>query len=217
MVTHTGKNLSVIIATKADQNWQAFATWYSLSKNLPDASVRIICARNNSTPFQYFQWAKRLSIPVTHYTPLDPANSTASRLEILRRLPDIRILVIDSTVMAIDTLDESLLQRMEKEDKIFDSDAWFLKNYNLTELMDDYMLEGTGINIEENVLCSDVKTAENPRALVSCRKGCGKWIDTLKGCPFSNVNGLTTTEMNASENRVFDLWRQMCYLYSVVN
>jgi hypothetical protein len=213
----TGKDISVIIATEADQNWQTFATWYSCSKNLPEASVRIICARNNSTPFQYFQWAKRLSIPVIHYTPLDTTDTTASRLDVLRKLSALNLLVLNSSVMVIDTLEADMIRAMEKQDEIFDSEAWFLKNYNLTSLMNEYMLEGTGVNVEQNVLCSEVKTAENPRALVSCTKGCGKWIHTLKGCPFSNVNGLMTTEMNVSEKRVFDLWRQMCYLYSVVN
>ena len=64
MISETGKNLSVLILTEVGKDWETFATWYSIYKNLPNSNVSIICQRNEKAPFVLFQWAKRLKIPL---------------------------------------------------------------------------------------------------------------------------------------------------------
>jgi hypothetical protein len=221
MITETGNNLSVLITTETGQDWQVFGTWYSIYKNLPDAKVAITCARNNETPFQYFQWTKRLKIPVIHHNPFDPENPISSRMDavgkaISQNIVGDSILVIKSLIMTIDVLDQNLLQEFNSNSHIFDNDVWFLKQPNIPNMINEYLLDDKAIKTQENKLCSEAKETEDIRPIVSYRKGCGKWIDKLKGCPFSNANGLMTADMTSSENRIVELWKKMCTLYSVV-
>jgi len=221
MITENGNNLSVLIATQTGRDWEAFATWYSVYKNLPNAKVAIVCARNAETPFQYFQWAKKVNVPILRYNLFDENDPIASRMDaigkaISQKIIEDTVLVIKDLIMAIDVFDEKLLEQLNSSSQIFDNDVWFLKQPNIPDLMNSYLLDGNTIEIKEKILCSEAKESEDIRSLVSYHKGCGKWIHTLKGCPFSNANGLMTIDMTSCENRIVELWKKMCTLYSVV-
>ena len=221
MITESGNNLSVLITTETGQDWQTFATWYSIYKNLPNAKVAISCARNSETPFQYFQWTKRINVPVIRHSPFDTENPIASRLDaigkaISQKIIEGPVLVVKELIMTIDVLDQKLLEQLNSSSQIFDNDVWFLKQPNMPEMMNSFLLDGDTIKVQEKRLCSEAKDSEEIRSIVSYRKGCGKWIDRLKGCPFSNANGLMTADMTSSENRIIELWKKMCTLYSVV-
>ena len=221
MITESGNNLCVLITTETGQDWQTFATWYSIYKNLPNAKVAITCSRNSETPFQYFQWTKKLNIPTIKHNPFDEKNPISSRLDAIRKaieesLVQGSILVIKPLIMMIDILDQKLLETFNSKSQIFDNDVWFLKNPNIPDLLNGYLLEDDPIKIDKNSLCFEAKNLDEIHPIVSYQKGCGKWIDTLKGCPFSNANGLMTADMTSSENRIVELWKKMCSLYSVV-
>lgn len=221
MITETGKNLSVLITTETGKDWETFGTWYSIYKNLPDAKIAISIARNEETPFQYFQWTKRIDIPVLRHNVFDTENPITSRLDAIGKAISLKminspVLVVDALVMAIDVLDENLLEKLNSDSNIFDNDVWFLKQSNISNMLNTFLLEQNPIKIQEKSLCEEAKESQNIRSLVSYKKGCGKWIDKLKGCPFSNANGLMIADMNACENRIIDLWKRMCTLYSVV-
>jgi hypothetical protein len=224
MINHTGKNLSILITTKANQDWQTFATWYSFYKNLPEASVVIACVRSEETPYQYFQWAKRLRIKILYQKQLGE-NATLTRLNLVsmaRSLLQDNILVVPVYTMAIDTLDPQLVEIINSRETIFcpDNDVWLFKGIDqvgINEMINRYVLDD--IKIEEIKppisLIKEVKETEF-YPLVSYRKGCGKWIDTLRGCPLSNAEGLISGHMTVNENRVIELWKKMVNLYSVV-
>ena len=217
MISETGHNLSVLIITETGQDWETFSTWYSFYKNLPHAKVSIACARNSETPFQYYQWTKKINLPVTRHQLYDPENEISSRLDSIGKSKlTTNILAIKPLIMAIDVLDKKLLDQFNSENEIFDKDIWFLKDPNIPDILNSYVLGEKEIQIQEKSLYSEVKETEDIRPLMSYKKGCGKWIDTLKGCPFSNAQGLITAEMTASENRIVELWKKMCALYSVV-
>lgn len=221
MITETGDGLSVLIVTETGQDWQTFATWYSIFKNLPLAKVAITSARNDQTPFQYFQWCKRLSVPVLRHAQFDPKDKISTQLDAInkaltQKIVTSPVLVLPPLVMAVDVFDQKLLTLLNQERQIIDNDVWFLKEPNMDALMNAYLIDGKFDVVKENSLCVEAKDTEEIHPVVSYRKGCGKWIDTLKGCPFSNANGLMTASMTSNENRVFDLWKRMCNLYSVV-
>lgn len=221
MITETGNGLSVLITTETGQDWQAFGTWYSIYKNLPDAKIAISIARNEETPFQYFQWTKRINIPVIRHNMFDTENPIASRLDVIGKAISLKmiespILAIKPLVMAIDVLDQNLLEKLNSDSNIFDNDVWFLKQPNISDMMNTFLLKQIPIETQEKSLCEEAKESQNVRSLVSYKKGCGKWIDKLKGCPFSNANGLMIADMTSCENRIIDLWKRMCTLYSVV-
>lgn len=221
MITETGENLSVLITTETGRDWQTFATWYSIYKNLPNAKVSIVCVRNEETPFQYFQWTKKINIPVIRHNLFDKKDPIASRLDsidkaISQKLINGSILVIRDLIMAIDVFEPELVEKMNSSSQMFDDNVWFMKEPNIPNIMNSHLLDENTIKIQEKCLFSEAKETNEIRSLVSCQKGCGKWIDTLKGCPFSNASGLMNIDMTLCENRIIELWKKMCSLYSVV-
>jgi hypothetical protein len=202
MLTETGKDLNIIIITEIGQDWQAFSTWYSIYKNIPDANVAITCLRNQTTPVQCFQWCKRLNIPVS-YTKLN------DRLSLIPSdLLGETVLVLPSLTMVVDVLDKKVIDEVNSKETFFWSDGDILMFKGLNK---DTICE-CPVPIE---LIKDAKH-ESLCSLVDCRKGCGKWIPTLRGCPLSNAEGLISEDMTMNENRVIALWKQMVALYSAV-
>ncbi len=218
MISNIGNGLSVLIITETGKDWQTFATWYSLNKNLPEATVVIDCLRNEETPFQFYQWTKRVNIPIFHHKPFTTDDQTANWLDCINRCQSklgSQILVLTPLVMATAPLEEEVLHTLNASDLCIDPHFWFLRNQNIQQLIDKHFLD-EAISTTD-VLSAEAKTAENVHCLVSYKKGCGRWIDTLKGCPFSNAAGLVSSSMTVNENRIVELWKRMCSLYSVIN
>lgn len=68
MISPTGEGLNILIDCKyiPQHDWMVFASWYSISKNLPDAIVKIICQRSESKS-TIFRWPNRCLIPLKQY------------------------------------------------------------------------------------------------------------------------------------------------------
>ena len=216
MLTEYGKNLSVLIITEPGQDWQTFATWYSVFKNLPESNVAIASIRNNETPFQLFQWTKRLNIPLFYrkaFSDQKPLNVLDCILEGRRRkLLGQNILVMESLTMVL----EPITKYLKSDDVLIDDSVWLLKNPDVDDLMNECTLSETTFKHYNISLCPEVREAENLETFVSCKKGCGRWIHNMKGCPFSNAAGMVSEKMTINENRVIELWKRLCSLYSVV-
>lgn len=210
MITETGKNLNVLITTEPGKDWETFGTWYSIFKNIPEATIRITCQRNGKTPFQLFQWAKKVDVPVLHHAPFSE-DRTLNRLNAIK-LSGFKenVLVLEPLVIVTETLDPKIT-----EDTTFDVNAWFIRNESIDEIINDYVLDEKESPTGESI-CVEAKECEDTSCLVSYKKGCGRWIDTSKGCPFSNAAGLALTTMTINEHRVIELWKKMCPLYSAL-
>lgn len=63
----TGDGLSIIIDCKNtfQHNWMAFASCYSIYKNLPDAKICIQCERG--TDGEFFKWADKFNAKLRYY------------------------------------------------------------------------------------------------------------------------------------------------------
>jgi len=220
MVTETGKGLSILIATEVGQDWQTFACWYSFYKNLPLAKVVVSSLRNNEAPFQLFQWAKRLKVPLFYYEKLSDDRLiqmlAGAREGVERKLLGQEILVVPPSTLAIDVLSPKILNILHEQNLCRTGhDALFLRDANIADIINNIMLANEH-SLSDVDVCVEAKDCQKVRSLVSCRKGCGKWIDTSKGCPFSSAAGLTSIDMTANENRIIELWKKMCSLYSAV-
>jgi hypothetical protein len=220
MITETGKNLSVVIVTEVGKDWQTYSTWYSFYKNLPDADMSMVILRNDQTPYQMFQWAKRIQVPhvfdraMSHIILLNLLDAT--RTAIKKMAIGERILIVEPLTMAIDALSPDLLEMFNEDNALFENEGiLYLHDQNIDDLLNAIMLYEQS-PFEHQPLAPEAKDTEDLVSLVSYRKGCGKWIDTLKGCPFSNAAGLATATMTANENRIIELWKKMCSLYSTL-
>jgi len=212
----TKSQLSVVIATETSKDWQTFSTWYSFYKNMPEAKVCIACMRNGQLPFMLYQWAKRLKIPSFHYNPFseDEKCNWIKALTISKSrgyLTD-NVLIVRPLTIALEPIEITKIIT----DRIINEDTWFLKNPRPSDILNGYMLKDDDFSTSDEILCYDAKTTEDIKPLVSYTKGCGKWIDTLKGCPFSNAAGLVSDNMTVNENRIIELWQKMASLYSAV-
>lgn len=217
MITKFGKELSVLIITEPGYDWQAFASWYSVYKNIPDATIAIVSLRNNETPFQLFQWAKRLKLSLFHMQSLfnDPIAKKLNAVKEAkkRNLITENVLVISHLTMILEPFDANTLEILNKKTKL-SSNCLYLQNENIDNMLNDILLSNDTYNLEE--FCFEAKETECLSSIISYQKGCGKWIHTLKGCPFSNAAGLVNTNMTVNEIRIIDLWKRMCQLYSAV-
>lgn len=222
MILETGKNLSILIITDNDMNWQTFATWYSFYKNLPDSKIAIFCHRTESVPFMYFQWAKRLNIPRINGWPFvkdgpDVLNWLAAVNQCEQSgVISQPVLVVQPYVMALDLLEKSNLEKFSQKN-ILEKNIFFIKNINTKNAINEYFIDNKKIESSESEICLEANETNLPVSVVSYRKGCGRWIDTAKGCPFSSAGGLATSEMTINENKIIELWNKMVPLYSAVS
>lgn len=221
MISETGKNLHVLILTEPDKNWQTFATWYSIYKNWPDALTIIVSNRNGEMPFESFQWAKRLNIPLIHRNPFVEETECLDLLAAIKMAQDRNylgdfILVIRPLMMAIDVLDSNFLKCLNESKSWNDRGVWYLNKCNLDSLIEDFYLGDWNGPENINPLWVEANQSKQLCCLTSCKKGCGRWIDTSKGCPFSSANGLISDDMTVNELRINDLWRKMVPLFNSV-
>ena len=228
IISETGKNLDIVIVTKTAEDWRTFACWYSVSKKLPDARILLICNRTNRVELQYYQWAKRLQVPHLYNNPFcnEPIGDRLANFRTAwnHGLKGDSLLLLDYSTMVVDVLDNFWLSLMNDDcpGLIWD------ENVALSRKLDDkcydyflnnFMFKGNfdGLPIDMRVVCPEAKTALKPVSIVGTHKGCGRWIDTLKGCPFSNADAFIDDNMTINEHRIVGLWRKMVALYSVVN
>lgn len=223
-IAETGENLTILINSHTAEDWKAFASWYSIYKNLPNAKIILVCNRNHKIEFQYFQWAKRLKVPQLFQS---AGEASITRLRALagvlaKNLAAGPILCIDAAVMLTEPLDEFLLGLLNRDDYelAIGEDVWFSNRLTLKqveEIWNNYgLVGGPGVKTLEEKLCFEAKESEDGSCLVSFKKGCGKWIDSKKGCPFSSAAGMVADVMTVNELRVIELWKKMVPLYSAV-
>lgn len=211
-----GRDLSVVIITETGKDWETFATWYSIFKNLPEAGISIISLRNKETPFCLYQWTKRLNIPVSYQNCFTDGDKIANKLNALQKITfEEQMLVLEPLVVATTPLETNLINLFKNNDFCIDINVWFMRKPNISNLLDQYFLEENQFK-PNATLSIEAKESESPGCFVSYKKGCGKWINTLRGCPLSNAAGLVTPAMTVNENRVIDLWKRMCSLYSAI-
>lgn len=225
MITEYGDNLHVLFVPKVEEDWQTFGTWYSVNKNLPYASKSIIyrVEKQGIIPFQCFQWAKRLELPTIGLTDRKDEflNLIVALYKTIKEF-DKPILVMSPLHMATKPLTEDLLAIFNKDSKqlLWDEAGAGFCNLNAKELVllwESYTSEKQKRVAESVKLVEEANEIETPKSLVSYKKGCGKWIDTKKGCPFASAGGLVSETMTVNEQKIVELWRKMVPLYSSIS
>jgi len=71
-ISPTGYGLNIVISCEylRHHSWMAFASWYSIFKNLPDAKVQILCDRTG-LPEVLFNWTNKCKVPIYHVNKSD--------------------------------------------------------------------------------------------------------------------------------------------------
>jgi len=70
MIDHTGTNLGIIIDCDygVGHHWMAFASWYSIYKNLPDAQM-IVRPKRGMSKLLIFNWTYKCGVPCIFFSP----------------------------------------------------------------------------------------------------------------------------------------------------
>lgn len=99
MEASTGEGLDILITCERTylQNWMTFASWYSISVNLPDARVAIACSRS-AQKHLLFEWTNRCGVNFFQYQKdANPAEIAFSRKYLNTKTP----IILPPEVMAI--------------------------------------------------------------------------------------------------------------------
>lgn len=221
MIEKTGGGLQVVIATKSGLDWQTFACWYSLHKSLPDAEVVIVINRTTTVDWQYYQWAKRLRVPhIFQNAVFERQHAHYLQTASLCATDTLGTLVVSPWVMFVNPLNDHLHELFNDDMHVhtYDAHCMFLRyrgTQAFNKAIDDVML---GVSTAtESLIAHEAKDHSDPWPIISNYKGCGKWIHTMKGCPFSSATGMTGHDMTCNEWKIIEQWRRMVPLYNAVS
>lgn len=219
MIDEYGDNLHVLLISEVDDNWLSFSAWYSLRRNLPYAKVSLCYLKNpKNVPTSYFQWAKRIGIRCFGMRPKESevSNFIHALAYLMKEFDDRNYLVMNSASLALQPL--SLPLRENLSGFKYDAKGACFSDFDVSSLSllyDNYMLYNK--QPEPLEILHEARDSESFESLISISKGCGKWIDKMKGCPFSSVSGLLGESMTVNEQKIFDLWRDLVPLYHALN
>jgi hypothetical protein len=224
MISETGENLDIVINTRTGEDWKAFAAWYSITKNLPDSRIFLVCNRTMKVEIRNFQWAKRLSVRHVFQNPVfhDDISNWLQMVSVAqeRGLAGRNVLLIDAKTMVLSPLDEVTIVYFNQQDYKLsvNQSALFVNGCDIDTvktMIDNVALDGDpGFVVDTARFCFEAREEPELRPIVSYRKGCGKWIDSMKGCPFSNASEFISEAMEPNELRIIEMWRKMVPLYS---
>jgi len=224
MISKLGDNLTVLLVAKVEEDWQAFGTWYSVQKNLPYAKCLLTyIRRDHETPFQMFQWAKRVGLKTIGVTSrkADPlVDYLACLVAAYNEVGSKRFLLLPSHCIVTDALSDELVEKFNEHQLWMDTECMLpaysaMNSLALENAYNDSVLGSELSHVQKTTICREAKS-EEPHSIVSYRKGCGRWIDKMKGCPYSSAGGLIEEIMTVNESRIISLWEKMVCLYSSV-
>jgi hypothetical protein len=200
-ISSTGQGLNVLIrceASLAHHDWMAFASWYSLTKNLPDAEVHVLCC--GPPQYDFLRWAKKVDVRF-----ISQGRPKSGFYESLPR----PVIVINPTVMAVRELVPNLLAHLQK------SGDWSSPDGEARLLTENGEPWKPVDWLEAPATVNDWVT------FISYAEGCGKfvagrWIN--KGeCPFDRAARLGKEFMSCNEIRILKLWQQLSSLYPTLS
>lgn len=123
MITKTGDNLIIAINCEylPHHNWMTFASWYSISKNLPDAKCLILCKRGLHKQNLY-EWAHKCKIPIYYLKDTELFDKNKIGLS-----DSVEVKSIECSVMAINTWNDNSIGPFDVQ---ADSDCTFVDYFN---------------------------------------------------------------------------------------
>lgn len=129
-----GDNLTIFIncKNKPCHHWMAYASWYSIIKNLPHATVKILVKRTEDSRNYYLWWVPRRNL--NRYT-----HSADNIKEFIDRnnYASKPYLIIEPNVMAVKEFDEKWLSLWENKElgiELFEQESGLYSNVTSSEV-----------------------------------------------------------------------------------
>jgi hypothetical protein len=204
--TSTGNGLNILLACDClpHHEWMAFASWYSISKNLPDAQVTLLCHRHQMN-YQLFSWPKKCGLKFGFHRATDKRGQIEFGLG--QQLLSLPLLVLDPEIMVLREFEPDLLEFLESRMKAISDKVWWVQD-----------MEASEKDFPEAYV--DAKS-EKITSFVSIENGWGnfvtsKWINRIDA-PFVGASRYGTHLMTSNEVKIQRLWEQMNPLLQIVS
>ncbi len=232
MISDTGNNLSVLIATETSipNEWMSYACWYSFYKNAPDANVSISCQRSEKKIHQLMNWANRLKAKYEYHNKFSKDDKIINKFHSIvcalnKGFITFPLLVVDADVLLVRELKPEVLDLEKKFIRDSKDKVWFFGDFSAQELekvFDEYAI-GQKSLIENAPVDDELLrgTKENSGFLLTIEDGMGRfdtrqWINKNKGSPFGKAFRFHKDEMFPNEKRVLELWGRMASLFKTI-
>lgn len=189
-ISNTGNGLNILITCDylPHHSWMSFICWYSISKNLPDASVFVVSNRRLMN-CDLFSWARKVKIPLF----LHPNTDIEGQIEIaLKNGVEKPLLVIPPESICVRDFDEAGYST----DLIYD----------IKRLDDDLFC-----NCKENRSCVFAIYPDGWGKFVT-----SSWINKMS-CPFRSAAKYNQTILTANEARIGRIWKSATPLFQTVS
>ncbi len=216
MPTPLGGGLTVLIRCeyRSHHNWMAFASYYSLQKNLPDAHVVLANRRAERMDRVMAVWPSRCRLKSFSYKPADgwePGQIVAASGATGE------VLLVEAGTMAIRELSDKVLGEMSLPGVRSGEDGttWYFK-----DVPTETMVKSHEAAVRMPGLSSDVLSETLP-VFVTYGTSVGKfvtgnWIDKAE-YPFPMAEQFASTMLTANEAGVLKLWKQINPVFGTVS
>lgn len=191
-ISELGKNLNIVIPCdySFSHNWMSFICWYSISKNLPEANVIIVCNRKKMS-YHLFSWTKRCKVKLIINKDTDLQGQISCVMKNDVQEP---ILVVSPDTVCIRDLGECKI----------DVNLW--KETILANCHSDILS-----NCKDSNISLFASYREGWGAFVT-----SKWIDK-ESCPLVSSLDFKTSNMTVNESRLRKIWNSAIYLFNNVS
>lgn len=240
-ITNIGNNLNVLISCEytLHDDWQTFATWYSIYKNLPDAEVSILCARDFPGNYSPFRWPTRAAVKFFQHENLEQNIPNVKKLNqlfgtylaIREGLVKMPLLVTDCRQMCVRALSPNTVEAINGTRYGESNGLWFFQDIELGDLektiknvlafgsVSDSLNHYLG---KEEFLPELSNSADDPS--VTCFTNFSKfenfdldaWRADRKSSPFVYSQGMASPVASPNARRLLLLWDRMKAAYEVM-
>ena len=195
-ISNLGDGLTVHISCQQvpHHDWMSFLSWYSISRNLPEAKTVVTVTRSVSDSY-IGNWTRVCRVPFLMHREMSPEEEQGFVVSHPKSKAAGKVLTISPEYVCIRDFEESGVALSFFEDKEF---------YFLAEIQ----------NFATN--CRD----ENPSVFVHYNNGWGKfvtssWINKTSSPLISGIK-LSTAGMTVNEIKLASLWEDAAKLYQSV-
>lgn len=193
-VSDLGNGLTIVIDCDylPHHDWMAFLTWWSISKNLPDAKI-VVCCKRQDMSLDIFNWPIRCGVPfIYHKKSHDDLNY------FLLTHPKIKC------TEPFLTVSPELVFIRDFEEADFDKTN-FQKNCHYSDLVDF----SVDCREENNTVCINYSTGWG-------NFNTQEWINKLK-TPLLEGYSFKKSGMSCNEIRLAKLWESASRIYQSVS
>lgn len=189
-ISATGDGLNILIACDylPHHNWMSFLCWYSITKNLPDASVFVAVHRKSITQ-NLFMWTQKCKVPFILHKETNDEGQIEAAINYGVSKP--MLVLSPDSICVRDFKEAGFSPESLSEVRLLDSELF--------------------CDCKEDRPCTFVTYSNGWGKFVT-----SSWINKM-GCPFSSMVKYNQGYLTANESRIGQLWIAATPLFLTVS